>query len=100
MPKGYPKAKQAVVTPAKPTVDPVSEAGGDDRLLSDYPMADRQNADKIDSRKALVQLGQQYGMLVCQMMDWPMDKLRQQIKYAQTNAATKEWGELHEDAAV
>lgn len=97
MPKGYPKAKQAVVAQTKPVT---GEVEGGDRLLSDYPMADRQNADKIDSRKALVQLGQQYGMLICQMMDWPMDKLRQQIKYAQTDAATKEWNEHNEDVAV
>jgi hypothetical protein len=88
MPKGYPKAKQAVVAPAKPVT---GEVEGGDRLLSDYPMADRHNADKLDSRKALVQLGQQYGMLVCQMMDWSMDKLRQQIKYAQTSKLTNDW---------
>lgn len=94
MPKGYPKAKQQVVT----STEPAGEVEGDDRLLSDYPMNDRQNADKIVGRRALVQLGQQYGMLVCQMMDWPMKKLRQQIKYAQTSHVTEEWKELQESA--
>lgn len=97
MPKGYPKAKQAVVAQTNPVTGRID---GDDRLLSDYPMADRQNADKLYSRKALVQLGQQYGMLICQMMDWPMAKLRQQIKYAQTDAATREWDEQNEDVVV
>jgi hypothetical protein len=94
MPKGYPKAKQQVVAQEHSAVD----AEGDDRMLSDYPLNERQNADKIVGRQALVQLGQQYGMLVCQMMDWPMDKLRQQIKYAQTSRVTNEWNELQESA--
>lgn len=94
MPKGYPKAKQKVVAQQHPTMD----AEGDDRMLSDYPLNERENADKIVGRHALVQLGQQYGMLVCQMMAWPMDKLRQQIKYAQTSQVTNEWNELQESA--
>lgn len=95
MPKVYPKAKQQVVDQESPT----GELLVDDRMLSDYPMADRENADKIENRRALVQLGQQYGMLICQMMDWPMDKLRQQIKYAQTQRVMSEWNALQESAA-
>jgi len=94
MPKGYPKAKQIVVVQEPPLGEPQS----DDRMLSDYPMADRENADRIENRRALVQLGQQYGMLICQMMAWPMDKLRQQIKYAQTQKVMDEWNELQESA--
>ena len=102
MPKGYPKAKQQVVASTEPSVEPTGEAAGDvdgdDLMLSDYPMNYRQNADKIVGRRALVQLGQQYGMLACQMMAWPMDKLRQQIKYAQTSRVTEEWNDLQESA--
>lgn len=91
MPKGYPKAKKVVVQGSEDSLD-------DDRPLSDYPMGDRENADKIVGQRALVQLGQQYGMLICQMMAWPMEKLREQIKYAQTAKVMHEWNDLHESA--
>ena len=94
MPKGYPKAKQKTVVQESPLGDSLS----DGQMLSDYPMGDRENADKLESRRALVQLGQQYGMLICQMMAWPMDKLRQQIKYAQTAKVMSEWNDLQESA--
>lgn len=109
MPKRLPKANQQAVTSTEPlgevdceqvvaSTEPSGEVEADDLMLSDYPMNDRQNADKIVGRHALVQLGQQYGMLVCQMMAWPMDKLRQQIKYAQTSRVTNEWNALQESA--
>ncbi len=63
-------------------------------MLSDYPVSDRTNADKIMGRKALVQLGQTYGMLVCQMMDMSMGRLREQIKYSQTLHAVEQWREI------
>jgi hypothetical protein len=87
--------------PSKSTVidqdKSIDEFEIDDRTLADYPMSDRQNADKLIGRKALVQLGQQYGMLICQMMAWPLDKLRQQIKCAQTAAI---WSEQEADVGV
>ena len=92
MRRGRQPKEQAVIAE-----NSINELVGDDRMLSDYPMTDRLNADKIVGRKALVQLGQQYGMLICQMMDWPIEKLRQQIKYAQTAAV---WTEQEEDVAV
>jgi hypothetical protein len=85
---------------AKPLASPdMGQADGecdDGRDLSDYPMRDRDNADKILGRKALVQLGHQYGMLTCQMMAMPMEKMRQQIKFAQTSKITDEWLDLQE----
>ena len=93
MPKGYPRAKEVVVQEL-----PQGSSVNDDRLLSDYPMCDRENADKIVGQKALMQLGQQYNMLICHMMAWPLDKLRQQIKYAQTQKVMSEWNELQESA--
>lgn len=97
MPRGRPK-KQIAALPE--TVEPQGSAAPeqDERSLSDYPMCDRENADKIVGRKALIQLGQQYGMLICQMMEMSLDKLRQQIKYAQTMQVTNEWLEMQESA--
>ena len=101
MPRGRPKKQIAatdLVASAEPQKEAADATGEDERSLSDYPMCDRENADKIVGRKALVQLGAQYGMLICQMMEMSLDKLRQQIKYAQTMQVTNEWLEMQESA--
>jgi len=100
MPRG--RKKLSATPEALASVEPENGSADverdDGRMLSDYPMCDRTNADKIVGRKALVQLGQSYGMLVCQMMDMSLERLRQQIKYAQINKATEDWQELQESA--
>jgi len=83
------------VAPENGAADVVQD---DERTLGDYPMCDRTNTDKLLGRKALVQLGQSYGMLVCQMMDMSLERLRQQIKYAQISKATEDWQELESAA--
>ena len=55
----------------------------DDRRLQDYPRHERDNADKV-SGTALFELGRQYGLPRSSMESMDADKLRRQIKIAQS----------------
>lgn len=55
----------------------------DELRLQDYPRHERDNADKV-SGLALFELGRQYGLPRSSMESMDTDKLRRQIKIAQS----------------
>lgn len=71
------QAEQATLADAADVVD------APEKRLQDYPRHERDNADKVHGQ-ALFELGRQYGLPRSSMERMDTDKLRRQIKIAQS----------------
>ena len=77
--KDAPQAEQATLADAADVADSPSP----EKRLQDYPRHERDTADKVHGQ-ALFELGRQYGLPRSSMERMDTDKLRRQIKIAQS----------------